>query len=184
MLEIILIIIGIAIAVVLILAAMQPTTFRVSRSKLVHAPAEEPFTRLVDLRRWKDWSPFEKLDPSMKKEFSGPESGVGAAYAWDGNKKAGAGRIEIVDADPPHRLDLDLTFTRPFKASNKTDFVLQPVESGTHVSWTMHGTNTFVGKVMCVFVNMDRMIGKDFEEGLENLKRESEAASTRKETSV
>jgi len=177
MLYAILLIVVLLVAVLLLVAAMKPNTFRFARSITVNAPPEAVFAQVVDFHRWESWSPFEKLDPSMKKSFSGADQGVGAIYTWDGNAKAGAGRMEIVETNPPNRVTLNLAFSRPFKAENVTDFTMEPAAGGTQVTWAMHGKNSFVSKLMSVFMSMDKLVGKDFEEGLANLKRNAEAAS-------
>lgn len=169
MLQLIAIAAGAAIAGVLGLAARKPDTFRIQRTAVFDAPPEKIHPLIADFRRWAQWSPWEKLDPEMKRTFSGAESGRGAAYAWDGNKKAGAGRMEITGASP-ERLTIQLDFTRPFAAHNVTTFTLQPRGSRTEVVWAMDGAMPFAHKVMGVFINMDGLVGKDFEAGLASLK--------------
>ncbi len=151
-------------------AATQPDTFRVSRSIEISAPPEKIYAILADFHRSPEWSPFEKLDPDMKRTHSGAASGKGAVYAWEGDSKAGAGRMEIVEAIPDRSLTLKLDFMRPFEASNMVEYRLEPKGTATQVSWDMHGPMPFISKVMCVFVDLDKMIGKDFEAGLANLK--------------
>ena len=151
-------------------AATQPDTFRVSRSLDISAPPEKIYSILSDFHRSPEWSPYEKLDPDMKRTHSGAASGKGAVYAWDGDSNAGAGRMEIVEATPGQSVTLKLDFTRPFEARNFVEYKLQPKGSATQVSWDMHGPMPFISKVMCVFVDLDTMIGKDFETGLANLK--------------
>jgi uncharacterized protein YndB with AHSA1/START domain len=151
-------------------AATQPDTFRVSRSLDISAPPEEVYSILSDFRRSPEWSPYEKLDPDMKRTHGGAASGKGAVYEWNGDSNAGAGRMEIVEATPGQSVTLKLDFVRPFEASNVVEYKLQPKGSATHVSWDMHGPMPFISKVMCVFVDLDKMIGKDFETGLANLK--------------
>ncbi len=151
-------------------AATQPDTFRVSRSLDISAPPEKIYSILSDFHRSPEWSPYEKLDPDMKRTHSGAASGKGAVYAWDGDSNAGAGRMEIVEATPGQSVTLKLDFTRPFEATNFVEYKLQPKGSATQVSWDMHGPMPFISKVMCVFVDLDTMIGKDFETGLANLK--------------
>lgn len=154
-------------------AATKPDRFRVQRSAMVNAPPERIFPLLNDFRSWTRWSPWEEIDPDLKREYSGPDAGKGASYRWEG-KKAGAGSMEIIDSQPPSRLAIDLVFTRPFKAKNLTEFTITPVPGGTKVDWHMSGDNTYAGKVMSVFIEMDRMVGKDFEKGLATLKSEAE----------
>ena len=169
MLQFIAIAAGAAIAGVLGIAARRPDTFRVQRSTVIHAPPESIQPHIANFRAWVNWSPYEKLDPAMKKTFSGPESGPGAVYAWEGNKKAGEGRMEMRESSPT-RVTIQLDFTRPFEAHNMTTFTLQPRGDRTEVTWAMDGPQPFMQKVMCVFINMDRLVGKDFETGLANLK--------------
>jgi uncharacterized protein YndB with AHSA1/START domain len=151
-------------------AATQPDSFRVTRSLEMAAPPEKIYSILSDFRRSPEWSPYEKLDPDMKRTLSGSATGKGAVYAWDGDSNAGAGRMEIAEATPAQSITLKLDFIRPFEASNTVEYKLQPKGSATQVSWDMHGPMPFVSKVMCVFVDLDKMIGKDFETGLANLK--------------
>ncbi|UJR82817.1 SRPBCC family protein [Sandaracinus amylolyticus] len=164
-------VIGFGVAAVLALASRKPSSFRVERKKLIAARPDAIFPKLDDFRRWTEWSPWEKLDPELQRTYGGSDRGVGASYAWKGNNKAGEGRMEIVESKPSERLALKLEFIKPFPATNTTIFTLTPSGEGTEVSWTMEGENTFMGKVFSVFTDMDQMIGKDFEQGLENLER-------------
>jgi uncharacterized protein YndB with AHSA1/START domain len=164
----------VAIVGVLVYAATKPNTFRVERAISVNAPPERIFAFLSDFHNWPTWSPWEKMDPAMARTYSGAPTGVGAAYAWDGNKKVGAGRMEIVEASPPTRLGLKLDFSRPFEAHNRVDFTLIPEGQATRVVWAMSGPAPYIAKVMGVVMNMDRMVGKDFERGLANLKAAAE----------
>ena len=170
MLKIILIVIVVLIAGVLGFAATKPDTFSVQRSTSIKAPPEKIFAVINDFHRWPDWSPWERLDPAMKRTQSGAASGKGAIYEWDGNSKAGAGRMEIIESTPASKLGIQLDFIKPFEGHNIAEFSLTPEADATRVSWVMHGPTPFVSKVMQVFVSMDTLIGKDFEEGLANLK--------------
>jgi len=161
--------VALSLVAVLGLASMQPETFRVERSLTIDAPPEAVLVHLSDFRRWTEWSPWEKLDPNLKRTYGGPASGVGATYAWEGNGDAGQGRMEITEATP-NRVAIDLQFIKPFEARNVAEFVLQPRGDSTNVTWSMSGPNLFVGKVMGLFIDMDAMVGKDFETGLANLK--------------
>lgn len=158
------------LAGVLGLASTKPATFRIERSVLIAAPADRIYPLVSDFHQWAAWSPFEKLDPNMKKTFSGAESGLGAVYAWSGEGHAGEGRMAITEATAPSKVRLKLDFTKPFEANNMTEFTLAPEGGQTRVTWAMSGPNTFLGKVMSVFVSMDAMLGKDFEAGLAAMK--------------
>lgn len=172
-------VIGLVVVVVLALAARQPDTFKVERNLIVQAPQSAIFPNLADFHRWSAWSPWEHLDPNMKKTFSGPPTGVGSSYAWVGNDKAGEGEMTVTESTPEEQLKVKLHFIKPFEATNATTFSLRPVPGnmGTQVVWTMEGPMQFASKVMCVFMDMDAMIGKDFEAGLANLKRVSESGA-------
>jgi hypothetical protein len=160
----------IVIAAVLIVAATKPDTFSVQRSTSIRAPADKIFPFINDFHAWSAWSPYEKRDPALKRTFGGSPSGKGATYAWDGNKNVGAGSMEILDAPAPSRVTIKLDFVRPFEGHNIAEFTLEPQGDMTKVTWAMRGPALFVTKVMGMFINMDTMIGKDFETGLANLK--------------
>jgi uncharacterized protein YndB with AHSA1/START domain len=164
----------VAVAAVLTYAATKPDTFRIQRAMSVNAPPEKVFALINDFRRWTVWSPWEKMDPALQRTYSGTASGQGAVYAWEGNRKVGAGRMEITDAPSPSKVTIKLDFLRPFEAHNVAEFTLEPKGDATTVTWAMHGPNLFVGKVMSIFVDMDRMVGKDFETGLANMKAAAE----------
>ena len=170
MLKTVLIVIIVLVAAVLGFAATKPDTFSVQRSTSIKATPEKIFAVINDFHRWPDWSPWEKLDPAMKRTQSGAASGKGAVYEWDGNSKAGAGRMEIIESTPASKLGIQLDFIKPFEGHNIAEFSLTPGADSTRVNWVMHGPTPFVSKVMQVFVSMDTLIGKDFEEGLANLK--------------
>ena len=174
MIKKILIAIVVVIAVILIFAATKPNTFHVQRMATLNAPAEKIFPLINDLHAWPTWSPFEKIDPNMKKAFSGADNGVGAVYAWEGNKQAGAGRMTIIGSVPSSQVNMALDFFKPFKASDTVDFTLAEGNGGTIVTWAMHGPNPYISKVISVFCSMDKLIGKDFEAGLANLKAQAE----------
>ncbi|HVG25402.1 MAG TPA: SRPBCC family protein [Thermoanaerobaculia bacterium] len=163
-----------AAAALLGVAATKPDTFTVARSTTIQAPPEQIRANIDDFHRWQAWSPFEKLDPRMQRTHGGAARGRGAVYAWRGNAKAGAGRMEIVDVTPS-RVTIDLHFLKPFDTRNVAEFTLEPAGGATRVTWTMRGRNLFIGKVLSIFVDMDDMIGRDFESGLANLKTISES---------
>jgi hypothetical protein len=166
----IVVIVGIIVAL-LLFAATRPNSYRVERAATIPAPAGQVFGLLNDFHRWDAWSPWEHLDPAMKRTHSGAASGVGAVYEWDGNKKAGMGRMEITGSAPHSRITIKLDFLKPFESHNTTVFVLAAEGSATRVTWTMEGPSNFMTKLMGIFVSMDKMIGKDFEAGLANLTR-------------
>lgn len=171
---IIAVVLAIAIAVVLILAASKPATFSVARAIDVKAPPEKIFALINDFHQWVSWSPYENKDPAMKRSYSGAESGTGAVYGWEGNGNVGAGRMEILDASVPSKILIKLDFFKPFEGHNTAEFTMLPQGGATHVSWVMRGPAPFISKLMQVFMNLDRMIGKDFEIGLANLKKLTE----------
>jgi uncharacterized protein YndB with AHSA1/START domain len=174
MLKIIAIVVVVAIAAVLGLAATKPDTFRVQRAASIKAPPDKVFALINDFHQWSQWSPWEKLDPDMKRTFSGPASGKGAVYEWTGNSKVGAGRMEITEPTPSSKILIKLDFITPFEGHNIAEFTLEPQADATQLTWAMHGPTPFVSKVMQVFVSMDSLIGKDFEQGLANLKAAAE----------
>lgn len=176
MLKILLLIVIIAIVGVLALATVQPDAFRVERSALIKAPPEKVYGLIEDLHRWSAWSPWEKKDPAMQRSFTGAERGAGAKYAWNGNKEVGQGSMLITEATPSSRVAIDLDFVKPFEGHNKVEFTLTPDGDSTTVNWAMSGPMPFISKVICLFVNMDRMIGKDFEAGLASMKAAAESA--------
>jgi hypothetical protein len=153
---------------VLILAANEPDTFRLARSIDVNAPPEKITPFVKDFRQWPLWSPYEKMGP-MERSFSGAETGKGAQYAWTGEAKAGSGSMEIV-AEDATRIVIDLRFTKPFEANNQAEFILEPKGASTTLTWAMSGPLTYFFKVVHTIFSMDNMVGKDFEEGLANLK--------------
>ncbi len=173
-------VIGIAvaglIAAVLGVAATRPDSFRMQRTRRINARPERILPHITDFRRWAAWSPFEKLDPAMKKTHTGSPSGKGAVYEWEGNSKAGKGRMEITDVTAPGTVTIAMHFLKPFEAHNTAQFTLEPNGEATDVTWAMYGPSPFVTKVMGVFVSMDSLIGKDFEQGLANLKSVAEAS--------
>ena len=169
-LVIIAVILAVAIAAVLILAATKPTTLRVQRSVSINAPPERIFSLISDFHQWVTWSPYEQKDPAMKRTYSGTERGRGAVYAWDGDKNVGSGRMEILDVSAPSKIVIKLDFFKPFEGHNTAEFTMLPQGDGTHVTWLMHGPANFMSRLIQVFMNLDNMIGKDFEAGLANLK--------------
>jgi len=174
MLKKILVTIVVLIALLLAYAATRPDTFAVQRSATIKAPPDKVYALINDFHRWGEWSPWEKLDPAMKRTFSGTPAGVGTIYEWNGNDKVGAGRMEITGSAPASKVDIKLDFLKPFEGHNVTEFTLTPQGDSTQVNWNMHGPAPFITKLMGVFVSMDSMIGKDFEAGLANMKAAAE----------
>jgi uncharacterized protein YndB with AHSA1/START domain len=171
----ILVMLALAVAAVLILALRKPDTFRVQRAATIDAPPDRIFPLIGDFRQWRAWSPWEERDPDLQRTYSGAASGPGAVYQWRGNRNVGAGRMEILEAPPPHRIMIKLDFISPFEGHNTAEFTLSPQGGSTIVTWLMHGPAPLLSKVMQLFMNMDDMIGKDFAAGLARLKRVAEA---------
>jgi hypothetical protein len=172
LITIVAIVLAIAILIVLGLASAKPDTFSVRRSVVMQAPAEAIFPLINSFHQWAKWSPWENKDPAMKRDYSGAESGKGAVYAWDGNKNVGSGRMEILDASSPSKITIKLDFFKPFEGHNTAEFtfVRERDASATNVIWVMQGPSSFMTKMMQVFMDLDKMIGRDFEAGLANLK--------------
>ncbi|NRR29787.1 SRPBCC family protein [Oxalobacteraceae bacterium] len=161
------------LALVLIYAAFQPDHYRVTRSATIKAPPDKIMPLISDFHNWPIWSPWEKLDPSMHRNYSGAARELGAVYAWDGNDKVGAGRMEITGLSAA-RADIKLDFLKPFESHNQTEFLLEPKGDATVVTWVMSGPADYMTKLMSIAASMDSMIGKDFESGLANLKAAAE----------
>ena len=167
-------IVAVTIAGILILAAMKPDTFVVQRSTLINASAEKIYPLINDYKNWASWSPYEKIDPAMKRAFSGTPSGKGSVYEWTGNKNIGSGRMEILDTSPS-RIDIKLDFLAPFEAHNVAEFTMKPKGGATNVTWAMRGPVPYKFKIMDVVMNMDKMVGSQFAEGLANMKAVAES---------
>ncbi|MBX3659128.1 MAG: SRPBCC family protein [Ramlibacter sp.] len=170
MLKTIALVLVLLVAGVLIYAATKPDTFRIERSITIKAPPEKVHALISNFDAWAQWSPWEKKDPAMKRTRSGPPSGVGSVYAWDGNKAVGQGRMEITESTVPSRVLIKLDFISPFEAHNMADFTLTPQGDGTRVNWAMVGPSPYISKLMTTFFSMEAMVGPDFEAGLSSLK--------------
>ena len=172
------IVIGLVVIVIaiLIFAAVEPPTYHVERSTTIAAAPEKINPLIVNFHNWDQWSPWAKLDPNMRVTYSGAPEGQGAIYEWAGNSKVGKGRMEILAAEPTVT-SIQLDFLSPFASRNRSNFVLQPQGPTTQVTWSIDGPNTFMTKLMGVFVSMDKVIGKDFETGLSQLKSAAEKQS-------
>jgi hypothetical protein len=167
---IIAVLVVILLIVLLGFATTKPNTFSVQRAASIQAPPGKIFPLINDFHSWVDWSPWEKLDPTMKKTYTGASSGEGAVYEWDGSMKVGKGRMEITASTPPSKVMIKLDFLKPMEGHNVAEFTLEPQGDSTNVTWAMHGPVAYMAKVMGVFMSMDTMIGKQFETGLANLK--------------
>ena len=161
------------VAVLVAFVATRPSSFRVARGTTISAPPEVVFAQIEDLHRWGRWSPFERSDPTMTKTYTGARAGVGASFHYAG-MKIGEGQMTIVESAPPERIRVRAEFISPFTATNEIEFTLRPFPGGIAVTWAMSGRNSFVGKAISLVMNMDRMVGDDFEKGLADLKRLSE----------
>lgn len=157
------------LAALLIYAATRPDTFRVQRSTTIKAAPVQVFAFINDFHQWVTWSPWEKMDPAMKRTYSGAATGQGTIYEWEGNK-VGKGRMEIMESSPAARILIKLDFFKPFEAHNTAEFILQAQGEQTEVTWAMYGPSSYMTKLIHLFISMDGMVGKDFETGLANLK--------------
>jgi uncharacterized protein YndB with AHSA1/START domain len=173
-LAIIVVVILVVIAGILIYAATRPDSFRVQRSVGIKAPPQKIFPLIDDLKAWAGWSPYEKKDPAMKRSFGPITAGKGATYEWEGNKNVGQGRMEILEATPPGKVLIKLDFQKPLEAHNMAEFTLEPKGDTTLATWAIYGPSAFVTKVMGLFIDIDNMIGNDFEAGLADLKAAAE----------
>lgn len=149
-------------------------TYTVERTTTIDAPADKVYAQIVDFHNWRNWSPWDDLDPDMQRSYSGADSGVGAGYSWTGNRKAGEGQMKITEAVEPSSVQIAVEFLKPFKSSSTTTFNLKPQGDATQVTWTMTGPKTLMTRVIGVFRSMDKMVGPDFEKGLAQLKGTAE----------
>jgi len=168
--------VAVIVAVVVVVIAMRPTEFRVGRTATMSAPAPVVFAQVNDFHQWEAWSPYAKRDPAMKKSFEGAPAGVGAIYTWSGNHEVGEGRTTIIESQPSALIRIKLEFVRPFAGSSTAEFTFKPEGERTAVTWSLDGRNSFIAKAMGLVMNMDRMIGDDFEKGLAQLQSIAEAA--------
>jgi len=174
MLKKILIALAVIIIVFLIVVAVQPADYRVVRSKGIAATPEVIFAQVNDFHKWEAWSPWAKLDPAAKNTYEGPGAGTGTSYGWSGNSKIGEGRMAITDSKTNDLIRIKLDFVKPFPSTATTEFTFKPDGLQTLVTWAMTGRKNFISKAFCLFMNMDKMVGGDFERGLENLKSTAE----------
>jgi len=173
----IVIVVVVLVAVIAILAALQPSHYRIERSANINAPASVVFAQVNDFHKWEAWSPWAKIDPAMKQTYEGASSGTGAIYTWAGNNQVGEGRMTITESHPNDLIKIKLEFIKPWSATNATDFAFKPQGNQTAVTWTMDGDNNFMGKAFGLFMNMDKMVGGDFEKGLAQMKSVAETAA-------
>ena len=174
-LKVIALVIAVLLAAVLIYASTRPDTFRVERSTRIQAPPEKIYAVMSDFRRFPEWSPYEHRDPAMQRTLGATTSGAGAVYAWTGNSQVGSGRMEITAVSPPTSVTIKLDMIKPIEGHNVVEFTLTPDGDFTAVTWAMQGPSPFISKLMGLFINMDRMIGTDFEAGLATLKTNIES---------
>lgn len=170
----VLVFIALVLLLLFIIAARRPDEFAVRRTADIKASPDRVFGLINDFKQWPKWSPWETLDPNLKRTLSGTEAGRGSVYEWQGNKQVGAGRMEILDSVPHSRIDIKLSFFKPFRAENRTTFTITPIDGASRVIWEMAGTNNFMFKLMGLMMNMDKMVGTDFEKGLAAMKAEAE----------
>jgi uncharacterized protein YndB with AHSA1/START domain len=172
------------VLVFVIVVATRPSTFRYERSTTVSAPPDAVYALLNDFHHWGKWSPWEKLDPNLQRTYEGAASGVGAKYAWKGNDKVGEGRMTIEEAKVNESIRIKLEFLKPFEATNTTTFTIAPEGGGVKIVWAMTGNNNFMSKAAGLFMDMDKMIGSDFDRGLAQLKEHAEADAAKKKAAV
>lgn len=177
MLKKILIVLLVIIVALAVIIARQPSDFVISRSTTINAPAATVFEQVNDFHKWDAWSPWAKLDPAMKKSHEGAAAGVGAMYAWSGNDQVGEGRMSLTESRPSQIIRIKLEFLKPFAATNTAEFRFKPDGNQTTVTWSMFGTNNFMAKAFGLFMNMDRLVGGDFEKGLAQLKAVAETTA-------
>ena len=170
--------VGAVLVLLVLVIATRPSTFHIERSITIAAPPEVVFAHIDDFHEWAAWSPWEKLDPQMKRTYGGAPKGTGATYGWTGNDQVGEGRMTITEAVPPSKVAIKLEFIKPFAMVNDTLFVLTPAGEGTKLTWNMDGRHNFVSKGMSLFMDMDKQVGPDFERGLAAIKDSSESKKT------
>jgi uncharacterized protein YndB with AHSA1/START domain len=176
MLKKILIVIGVIVVVFVIIVALQPAEFHIARTATIAAPAEVVFAQVNELKKWDAWSPWIKIDPAMKQTYEGPASGKGAISRWAGNNQVGEGSMTITESRPNELIRFDLEFIKPMAGTSTSEFTFKPEGNRTTVTWSMSGRNNFIAKAMCLFMNMDKMVGGEFEKGLAQMKSITETA--------
>jgi len=172
-----LIVIVLIVVIFCVVVALQPANYHVERSATINAPASLVFAQVNDFHKWEAWSPWTKIDPAMKVTYEGPPAGPGAVYSWTGNNQVGQGRMTITESKPSELVKIKLEFIKPFAATNATNFMFTSQGNQTNVKWMLDGNNNFIGKAASLFMNMDKMVGDDFEKGLLQMKLVAESAA-------
>ena len=176
MIQIILIALAAIVLVFVAIVAIQPSEFRIARTATISAPAPAVFAQVNDFHKWEEWSPWEKVDPALKRTYEGAPAGTGAIYSWAGNNQIGEGRMTITESRPSDLIRIKLEFLKPFAATHTAEFTFKPEGDQTAVTWSMTGKNKFIAKGIGLLMNMDKMIGGQFERGLVQMKSVVEAA--------
>ena len=180
MLKKVLIVIAVIVVVFVIIVVLQPADYHVARTATIAAPAEVVFAQVNELKKWEAWSPWVKIDPAMKQTYEGPASGTGAISRWAGNNEVGEGSMTITESRPNELIRFNLEFIKPMAGNSTAEFSFKPEGHQTAVTWSMSGKNNFIAKAMCLFMNMDKMVGGQFEQGLAQIKSITEAAPRQK----
>ena len=167
-----------ALIVFAIVVALQPDHYSLERSTTISATADRVFAQVNDFQAWDQWVPWKEEDPKPKaKKMSDPSFGKGATFYWNGNDKIGEGTITILESRPNELVDLEQTFVRPMAGKCRMTFVLEPEGDKTKLTWKMFGTKNFTEKAVCLFMDMEKMAGPKFEQGLASIKTAAEAAT-------
>jgi Polyketide cyclase / dehydrase and lipid transport len=180
MIRIVLIALAAVVAALVAIVAIQPSAFRIARTATISAPAQAVFAQVNDFHNWQAWSPWEGIDPALKRDYQGPAAGTGAVYSWTGNNRVGEGRMTIIESRPSDLIRIRLEFLKPFAATHTAEFIFKPEGDNTAVTWSMSGANNFVAKGIGLFMNIDKMLGNQFEKGLAQLGSAAEAAAPEK----
>jgi hypothetical protein len=173
------VLIGVAalVLILVVVIAMRPSELRVARSATMAAPAPAVFAQINDFRKWGAWSPYEKIDPAMKKTYAGAATGMGAIYTWVGNSQAGEGRATIVESRPNELVRIQLDFVKPMEGNAVAEFAVKPEGERTQVTWSLISQCNFIAKAIGLVLDMDKMVGDQFEEGLADLRKAVETSA-------
>ena len=172
----ILIAVAVIVVVFLVIVALQSKEFRVARSATMAAPPSVVFAQVNDFHKWEAWNPWGKIDPAIKQNYEGAQAGVGAIYTWTGNREVGEGRMTIIESRPSELIRIKMEFFKPFAGNSTAEFTFKPENSQTALTWSMFGANNFMAKAMHLVINMDKMIGGQFDRGLASMKSIVETA--------